>query len=435
MKQNSDEKFEDIVDNANPIPFTARLIAYYRAQETKSKSPLIIDPFAELLVGDLSSYASKHRRTVGSRDYAVVRSYHIEKEILSPWCNNHSESQIVLLGSGLDTRAYRFQPLKKNSHSIFEVDLPIVNQYKEKLLHNEQPLCPLVRVSADLSNPEWPNHLLAHGYSKDIPTIWILEGLVYYIEQDAVTTLLSIAHQMSADGTEIFLDVATPGLTDAQYGAFMKHFRWGLTLEKTPSFFRRLGWHIDCSFADDHDQGRDVGQRALIFVHGYKGLVQHDDEDASKSEFETDLAPRVFAQSFAIEHLSRIAGIGKTYAEDSSRGYEDFLAFLDEIRPAITKIVGDLSDSTLVLRVAPRLQRVPLYLDSNVERSSPDEEASYVSGVLREMLVLLYYASRNLQIWELQETTFYEAAEKSRPLGLEGIEALTNLLRTELNES
>ncbi|NHI84080.1 MAG: SAM-dependent methyltransferase [Candidatus Thorarchaeota archaeon] len=434
VKQNSSQNVEDIVESTSPIPFTARLIAYYRAQETNSESPLIIDPLAELLVGDLSSYVSKHRHTAGSRDYAIVRSYHIEKVILSNWCKNHVMSQIVLLGAGLDTRAYRFQPLCVNSHTVFEVDLSVVNQYKERILLDKQPLCSLIRVSTDLSNPEWPDHMLASGYSKDIPTIWILEGLVYYIEQDRVISLLSTAHQMSAEGSEIFLDVATHGLAKAKYGAFMKHFKWGLALEEAPAFFRSLGWHVDCSFADDYDQGRNVGQRALIFVHGHRGSILHDEEVVSESRIEADLTPQEFVRSFSRNHLSTIAKVSNTYAADTSRGYEAFLDFLKEIKPAIMKIVDDLSNPALVLRVAPRLQRVPQVLNSNVERKSSEEEKSFVSGVLYELLALLYCAIHGLRVWELQETPLYKEIEKSRVLGLHGIEPLTKLLLKELNK-
>ena len=39
------------------------------------------------------------------------------------------------------------------------------------------------------------------------------------------------------------------------------------------SFFASAGWNVLlCSFADDHDQGRDVGQKGLIFVHGMRAI-------------------------------------------------------------------------------------------------------------------------------------------------------------------
>lgn len=33
-------------------------------------------------------------------------------------------------------------------------------------------------------------------------------------------------------------------------------------------FFKKLGWEVSGSFADNFDQGRDVGQKGMIFIHG-----------------------------------------------------------------------------------------------------------------------------------------------------------------------
>ena len=164
------------------VPFTARLMAYYRAQERKRETPLIVDPFAERLAGDLTAYLEKHKR-YSEMDYSLVRAYYIENKLLTPWCHIHKQSQIVLLGAGLDTRAYRFNPLKTHSHTIFEIDFPVINRYKDEILTGEPPLCKLVRISADLTKPEWTNLLETSGFSNDIPTFWVLEGLVYYMEQ------------------------------------------------------------------------------------------------------------------------------------------------------------------------------------------------------------------------------------------------------------
>ena len=52
-------------DENTAIPFTARLMAYYRAQENKNDHPLIIDPYAERFAGDLTSYVDKHKFVAG----------------------------------------------------------------------------------------------------------------------------------------------------------------------------------------------------------------------------------------------------------------------------------------------------------------------------------------------------------------------------------
>ncbi|MFW9991546.1 MAG: class I SAM-dependent methyltransferase [Candidatus Odinarchaeota archaeon] len=257
-------------DEDTAVPFTARLMAYYRAQENKKESPLIADPFAERLAGDMVDYVDKHRHTAGSGDYPLVRSHYIEKNLLTPWCNTQVESQIVLLGSGLDTRAYRFKPLLKNKHAIFEIDFPVINRYKEEILRDEQPYCRLVRMSMDLSNPYWADRLVETGFSSDLPTFWVLEGLIYYMERELVTSLLETAARTSAENSQIFADICVPALADLVFGPFTSYFKWGLDKTDVQPFFAKAGWNVTCSFADDHAHGRNVGQRGLIFVQGIR---------------------------------------------------------------------------------------------------------------------------------------------------------------------
>jgi methyltransferase (TIGR00027 family) len=257
-------------DRKTGVPFTARLIAYYRTQEMDNESPLIIDPFAERLAGDLQSYLQKHRHQSKS-DYTIVRPYFIEEKLLTHWCNTIRESQIVLLGAGMDTRAYRFKPLLLNKHTIFEVDFETVNRYKEEILQEEEPLCHLVRISADISIiNDLMSKLREVGFLSNIPTFWILEGLVYYLEKDLIISLLDEMAKISGEESKLFVDVCVPMLAMMEFGPFARHFLWGIEKQDVPSFFDSVGWNVSCSFADDYNMGRDVGQRGMIFVHGYR---------------------------------------------------------------------------------------------------------------------------------------------------------------------
>ncbi len=257
------------------LPFTARLMAYYRAQESKRDDAIIIDPLAERLAGDLSPYLNNHIR-FSEMDYPIVRSFYIEKNLLKPWCITHKESQIVLLGAGLDTRAYRFKPFHKNKHTLFEIDFPEVIQYKNEILKNEKPFCNLVRLSTDLSKPQWISSLLKIKFSTSTPTFWVLEGLAYYIEKQDFTSLLLKIAEISTKTSQIFIDImqlsrwySFPFTSDGIVGdPFSRHFKWGIDIKLVQSFFAELGWNVTCSFADDYDQGRNVGQKAMIFIHG-----------------------------------------------------------------------------------------------------------------------------------------------------------------------
>lgn len=211
-------------------------------------------------------------------DYPLIRSNFIEENLLRPWCNTHTQSQIVLLGAGLDTRAYKFKPLQDNSHVIYEIDFPIVIDYKEKLMQKRKPLCNVVRLSADLVDSNWSSFLIKNGFSKDIPTFWVLEGLVYYIEREAVSLLLTRMAEISKLGSQIFIDIIhTSRLSPFPYSQNMnsakdspKNQKWSLNIKNVPEFFATTGWEVESSLIDEINLVRNVGEKGMVFIQGIK---------------------------------------------------------------------------------------------------------------------------------------------------------------------
>ncbi|UCE10971.1 MAG: SAM-dependent methyltransferase [Candidatus Thorarchaeota archaeon] len=433
-KRKRSKKKTEAIKETDAVPFTARLMAYYRAQERNNQSPLIDDPFAEQLAGDMTEYVSKH--SVGRGDYPVVRSYYIETRFLAPWCKSQAESQIVLLGAGLDTRAYRFKPLEENEHTIFEIDLRVVNKYKERLLKDETPRCRLVRLSADLSKRRWVSELKKKGFSKDVPTFWVLEGLVYYMEQEDVITLLKEAAKMSPLGSLIFADVCVPGLADAMYGPLMMHFKWGLQEDEIPDFFAASGWNVACSFADDHDQGRDVGQRGLIFVQGARkeSLADLTTTKAKKIQPEestlsiTDPELQTFSLQTAQEVIPQIEHVVNTFKNNPKEGLTAYLDFVEEVKPSMMKIIKGFQDVTSIGRISPRLLRDPLSMDLLTLRRAPDEVEAHVSGFLKAILMLVYCGAKGLEGSQFSGTPVHKEALKQE--GVTDISSVSIIART-----
>jgi len=264
---NNYENGADIEEKKKAVPFTARLMAHYRSQEAEREKPLLYDPYAKRLAGDLTGYFKDHGR-YSKMDYGIVRSYYIEENLLKKWCYENKKSQIILMGAGLDTKAYRFPPLEKNKHHIFEIDLSVINNHKEKILKKENPLCPLTRISGDLSSLDWLEKLFKNGYKESIPTFWIMEGLVYYLEKEKVSYLLKRMNEISTNGSKIFTDLCIPIYAEIQVGPFSKYFKWGIEKERIKAYFRENGWNVSWNWADSYDQGRDVGQKGLFFISG-----------------------------------------------------------------------------------------------------------------------------------------------------------------------
>lgn len=427
------------------IPFTARIIAYYRSQENKKDHPLIKDPYAKLFVEDLDSYIDKHRHTAGSGDYAIVRSYYIENKLLTNWIReldkNKLESQIVLLGSGLDTRAYRYGLLRSNLDTIYELDFQVINKYKEIILKDEVPLCKLVRISTDLTAKDWSTKLIKCGFSKSIPTFWILEGLVYYIQQEKVIPILKDINDISTKSSQIFVDICVPAIAELNFGAFATHFKWGLNKKDLPDFFAKSGWKVTCSFADDHDQGRDVGQRGMIFVHGYKtvigmiteqesnlitkqGLNENRKEDFNLSEYTLKIAEEF------IPKMQEIINLFRNQLEKAIASYKEFLM---EIIIPIKVITENFRDPIDLGFISPRLLRDPFTIDLNSSKMSPEEIEAHILGYFKAILYLLYCGSLNIEGWQFKESKFYqEELSAQKFTNMSDLPSLISLIKKEI---
>ncbi|MFX0207247.1 MAG: class I SAM-dependent methyltransferase [Candidatus Hodarchaeota archaeon] len=435
-------KDKNLDSKDTPVPFTARLIAFYRALESKEDNPLIVDPYAEYLAGDMTDYFNKHRH-FSKNDYAIVRAFYIENNLLTPWCTTQAESQIVILGAGLDTRAYRFKPLQKNKHTVFEIDFSVINQYKEKILQDEQPLCNLVRLSTDLSKPEWVSHLIQTGFSNTIPTFWVLEGLVYYLEQETVSSLLGKAAEISVEESQIFLDICVPALADLDFGPFTRHFRWGLDKNVVPSYFASIGWNVTCAFADDHDQGRDVGQRGMIYIHGMRDITkfgtqsnnQQNSIHSTGSQLETIEGSKlqIFTIDFIEKIFPEIEEIVEIYNRDPDEGLSAYLNFIKRAKHSLEKIIRGMGDLHSIGLISPRLLRDPLSMEL-IGRSSQELEA-HIVGYLKAIILLVYCGVKGLKGWEFSETPIYRESQKTKNLGkISFIPLLITIIKRDIAE-
>lgn len=117
--------------------------------------------------------------------------------------------QLVLLGAGMDARAYRMQGLAELS--VFEVDQPTTFDVKEPLLAGEQ-LAVARRVAVGTEFTErgrWAADLEAAGFDRSIPTVWLLEGLLMYLSAGDTVDLMRHMGQLSASGSVVFHDAVS----------------------------------------------------------------------------------------------------------------------------------------------------------------------------------------------------------------------------------
>lgn len=138
----------------------------------------------------------------------VMRSRHVEDEVEKAIARG--VSQYVILGSGLDSFAYRRLDLVKVLH-VFEVDHPATQAWKLTRLREANIELPLNLsfVSVDFEKQSLIGNLRMSGYRTDTPAIFSWVGVATYLTYDAIfSTLRTIA--ALAPRTEIIFQYTVP---------------------------------------------------------------------------------------------------------------------------------------------------------------------------------------------------------------------------------
>jgi methyltransferase (TIGR00027 family) len=209
---------DDTWDIATSVGTTAVMVAAARAAETARDNPLIHDPYAKMLVdgagtgvwgfmlddefvakvADADAEAAAVFEHMGS--YQAVRTHFFDDFFANAVAAGIR--QIVILASGLDSRAYRLQ--WPTGTTVYEIDQPKVLEYKTATLdeHGVSPTAVRRVVPMDLRF-DWPNALRETGFDADVPTAWLAEGLLMYLPADAQDRLFEQITQLSAAGSRI----------------------------------------------------------------------------------------------------------------------------------------------------------------------------------------------------------------------------------------
>ena len=122
--------------------------------------------------------------------------------------------QIVILGAGYDTRAYRLPELEKVR--IFEVDRQDTQAIKKEKMTEILGSLPdnVTFISVDLETENLKQSLIKGGYSQSKKTLFVLEGLVMYITREVVVELLSFIRGYSGTGSSVIFDFIPASMAD-----------------------------------------------------------------------------------------------------------------------------------------------------------------------------------------------------------------------------
>ncbi|GAA4532575.1 class I SAM-dependent methyltransferase [Mycobacterium paraffinicum] len=231
---------DDTWDIKTSVGSTAVMVAAARAVETERTDALIRDPYAKLLVTNAgagvlwehmldpdvaakieSLDADSAAQLEHMRGYQAVRTHFFDT-----YFNDAVAAgirQVVILASGLDSRAYRLD--WPAGTVVYEIDQPQVLQYKSATLaeNGVTPSAERRAVAIDLRQ-DWPAALRDAGFDPTARTAWLAEGLLMYLPAEAQDRLFTQIGELSPAGSRVSAETA-PAHADERRQQMRERFR------------------------------------------------------------------------------------------------------------------------------------------------------------------------------------------------------------------
>lgn len=276
---------------------TAEVVCFFRALERRRQERIVDDPYAHLFLGRSLTAALRAAEAAGSLGevparflpglaaFVIARHRYIDDtlELALAVGGRARCEQVVVLGAGYDTRAYRFAK-QLAGRPVFEIDFPSTSRRKDDLVRKharDLPGTVVRRVEVDFLNETFDGPLLRAGFQKGARTFFIWEGVSMYLTRASVKQTFALVRALG--GSELCADfwflLDSPDLRAAAHRLSANFLQllgepvlFGIHPEDLPPFLQTLGFDVaDVATAADLRaryvrDGRDV-YAAMFAAH------------------------------------------------------------------------------------------------------------------------------------------------------------------------
>lgn len=223
----TEDQILNIMDRKRPSSKTAEGVALYRLGESikPEGERICYDPYAIYFINpDILEFvrnnpnkakadAERYEKLLpGMVNSGIARVRYFDDFVKKSV--DEGFEQLVILGAGYDTRAYRIERLKMLK--IFEVDHPDTQSLKTdtiKKIFNSLP-DHVVYVPINLATENLGRKLVGTGYDQSKKTLFLMEGLLYYLSPKVVDEILSFIRTNSGKESAILFDYLPESVVD-----------------------------------------------------------------------------------------------------------------------------------------------------------------------------------------------------------------------------
>lgn len=276
-------------DLATSVGATATMVAAQRALSSDAKliddpyaAPLVravgIDVYVRLVNGEIATGGNTEFDPQRMARGMACRTRFYDQFFLE--ATRSGIGQVVILASGLDSRAYRL-PWPAGT-VVYEVDMPEVIEFKTLTLGDlgAEPTAERRTVAIDLRD-DWASALQAAGFDPQAPSAWSAEGLLVYLPDEAQDALFDNITTLSVPGSRLAFEFVpdTAVFADPQWRAHHDRMReLGFEID-----FNDLVYHGQRSHIVDHlsERGWQTTSQTIAELHAANGFVYADDDVAA----------------------------------------------------------------------------------------------------------------------------------------------------------
>lgn len=155
--------------------------------------------------------------------------------------------QVVILGAGLDGRAWRMPELA--DVTVFEVDHPDSQRSKRtRAASLTQTARDVHFVPVDFTRDRLDDALASAGHDPARQTTWVWEGVVPYLELADIESTLRVVEARSAPGSHLIVMYQSASIIRKTVGLFLRllgePFRSAFSANEMGTLLERFGFHV-----------------------------------------------------------------------------------------------------------------------------------------------------------------------------------------------
>lgn len=198
---------------------TAESVCFIRASDQRRPPDerIVDDPYARLFLSTLYRAALTTLEATGRlgeraeefspglMSYVLTRHRFIDDHLLKA-LNEGAVEQVVILGAGYDTRAYRLKEAL-GDRTVYELDFPATGQRKAHIVsRSDLPQANVVRLEIDFLSQTIDEVLLQGGFQQNTPTFFVWEGVSMYLTREAVKSNIQRMRKLGGSGSQLAMD-------------------------------------------------------------------------------------------------------------------------------------------------------------------------------------------------------------------------------------